>query len=666
MTTDAPWNEGIRGEATLRLINSDDRVIRVEAGPGTGKTIGLVRRVQRIVHPNGLNVPGREVLVVAFNRIIAAKLREDIDERLKTLPEEAQPTIRTVHRLCLDVVGTPVRLLLEHERDAMMYDVLHANPALVTRYKNHDKADQALKDHEAHMGDHVELWQDVGKWLLRHKARLVSELPTMLLDKIKTGDYTGGLYEHVVVDEYQDLTPAEQLLFNKLRRPGKSLTALGDSKQSIYKFRGNEPEGLRKLEELDPTTPVTDVPLNQCYRCPPKIVQAANRLMSSHPAMEAANTAVANIHVVHWDSYAKEARGMAKHIVDKIHATRTAKPPQRHLAMVTRKQFGYALRDEIRKLDDTITVNVNFSESMLDKWPVREAFLFFCLLADNDPPTWRAWLGYQNPKGPKPTPLASKRNSDAYLKFLARNNDTITPEVVTAAANGPASAIKGTGGSIVWSRAKRYVDLVRAFGLATPDNAGQVVKLIFHANKWTNGTEPAAASAFTLIAARAFASLDSLTEAHPSWDAAKLLREVARRLRHLIATREPFESVEEHDVQIMTLWGAKGVTAEHVYVLGLCNAALPGQPKPEYPGTDLEFAEEQRRLFYVTLTRARETLVLSRFRRIRVGDARDLGLRPLPKVRGYIAELEASTYLRDILPLLPDSVSGPTWGGCCG
>jgi ATP-dependent exoDNAse (exonuclease V) beta subunit len=44
----------------LRLINSDDEIIRVEAGPGTGKTFGLVRRVQRILHPDGLGVPGSE------------------------------------------------------------------------------------------------------------------------------------------------------------------------------------------------------------------------------------------------------------------------------------------------------------------------------------------------------------------------------------------------------------------------------------------------------------------------------------------------------------------------------------------------------------------------------------------------------------------------------
>src|SRR5438552_6174522 len=105
-----PWNEGVHGEPTLNLINSNAVTIRVEAGPGTGKTLALVRRVQRILHPNGLNVLGENVLVVAFNRVIAANLRADIASRLQDVPVANRPVIRTVHALCLEVVGEPLRI----------------------------------------------------------------------------------------------------------------------------------------------------------------------------------------------------------------------------------------------------------------------------------------------------------------------------------------------------------------------------------------------------------------------------------------------------------------------------------------------------------------------------------------------------------------------------
>lgn len=57
----APWNNDVEGTDTLAFINVDTPVLRVEAGPGTGKTFGLIRRVQRIVHPDGLNVSGSDV-----------------------------------------------------------------------------------------------------------------------------------------------------------------------------------------------------------------------------------------------------------------------------------------------------------------------------------------------------------------------------------------------------------------------------------------------------------------------------------------------------------------------------------------------------------------------------------------------------------------------------
>lgn len=119
-----PWNEEVRGNQVLPLINRDAPIIRVEAGPGTGKTFGLTRRVERIVHPDGLGMSGNDVLVVAFNRVIAKDLQAAIDKRLEGGKHLGKPVIRTVHALCLQVIGRTLRLLLPHEREAMLYDVL--------------------------------------------------------------------------------------------------------------------------------------------------------------------------------------------------------------------------------------------------------------------------------------------------------------------------------------------------------------------------------------------------------------------------------------------------------------------------------------------------------------------------------------------------------------
>jgi hypothetical protein len=112
---------------------------------------------------------------------------------------------------------------------------------------------------------------------------------------------------------------------------------------------------------------------------------------------------------------------MAAAIVKNIQAN----PDDRHLAMVTRRQFGYRLRDKIAELDPNLRVELGFSEGLLESWAAREAFLLFSLLIDADRPTWRAWLGYKNTDTGKEF-AAPKRNASAYLKLLKNAKDVIT------------------------------------------------------------------------------------------------------------------------------------------------------------------------------------------------------------------------------------------------
>lgn len=657
-----PWNEKVRGTQVLPLINADADAIRVEAGPGTGKTFGLVRRVQRILHPDGLAVAGGDVLIVAFNRVIAKALKNDITERLATSPHDGEPVIRTVHALCLEVIGTQPRLLLDHEREAMLYDILAQFPQLRSKYQKHKNAEQALRDHEAKHQLHPALWQAVRKWLTRHHAQLISDLPGMLLDSLEGGDFQSKRYQHVIVDEFQDLTPGEQELFIKLRRDGGSFLALGDPRQSIYAFRGNDREGLAKLEELiQPLAgTVTDIDMTECQRCPADIVAAANQLMglSSAKPMVPTSTATANTHVVVWDNPAAEAKGMAEAMVENM----KAHPADRHLAMVTRRQFGYALREQIAAIDPELKVELSFSESLLETWAVREAFLFFCLLVDPDAPTWRAWLGYQNSSTGKAY-KAAQRNAPAYLQLLTDSHDEINDSVIEEVAANDKKP-PGGGGKNIWERAKRFVEL-RSGLSENGDDPNAFIAEVFDPQLWVTSQDENAETArldMRLCFDKASSMLDEITEAKPKWKAPKLLGEVARRLRYQIATREPFTADETADLQVATLWGAKGVTADHVYVLGLCAEAIPGERREEYPGTDAEYEEEQRRLFYVSITRSKKTLVLSRARKINRGEAMRLGL-AIEKGYGQVT-LAMSPFLRDIINVLPSACKGSDWSGC--
>jgi len=381
--------------------------------------------------------------------------------------------------------------------------------------------------------------------------------------------------------------------------------------------------------------------------------------------MTSRSQAPANLHVVVCRSLEEEASVMAKAIVDNIreHPQDLRSDHITHLAMVTRREFGYRLREEIDRLAPDLRVDLSFSESLLETWAVREAFLIFCLLVDPDAPTWRAWLGYQKPVDGRSF-KAPERNADAYLRFLTACNDNIDEVAVEQLANNH-SKPAGRGGRNLWKRAKRYVELKAQLQWAR-DDALVLLRSIFDVTGWRLSQPPDAETAtldMGLILSKALDIHQELGNDDPASTPQNRLRRTAQRLRYQIATREPFAPDEAADLQIATLWGGKGLTAEHVYVLGLCKEAIPGARREEYPGTDLEFIEEQRRLFYVSITRSRRTLVLSRARWVPKVRAKQLGL----SIRAGVAdpiELEMSPFLHDVIAFLPRAIDGRRWAGC--
>ena len=87
-----------------------------------------------------------------------------------------------------------------------------------------------------------------------------------------------------------------------------------------------------------------------------------------------------------------------------------------------------------------------------------------------------------------------------------------------------------------------------------------------------------------LLREKTLALLKEEQERTPDDQPVQHLRCVAERLRYQIATNEPLATGEPSNLQVATLWGAKGVTAEHVYILGACKEGLPGQRAERVPG----------------------------------------------------------------------------------
>ena len=158
------------------------------------------------------------------------------------------------------------------------------------------------------------------------------------------------MFDHVLVDEYQDLNRAEQSIIDFLSSNG-NLAVVGDEDQSIYEdFRYAHPEGISEFERTHDGA--LDVPMELSRRCPRRITDIANSLIRNNlrrtgRVLEAhQENDEGEIDIVQWASMEAEAEGIATFIGDMLDSEEYDAGST--LVLCPRRQFGYLIRERIR------------------------------------------------------------------------------------------------------------------------------------------------------------------------------------------------------------------------------------------------------------------------------------------------------------------------------
>ncbi|MBN2192536.1 MAG: RecQ family ATP-dependent DNA helicase [Polyangiaceae bacterium] len=263
-------------EAQAVVVVAEEPALLVVAGPGAGKTHTIVRRVSHLMRAR--QVRAEEILVLAFSRAAAAELRtrlvDAIGERARHL------RVRTFHGLALELTGDA---LDEDRRDAEAW----LDTALV-------RAAELLNDPEG------ELMPDGGHGsvvAVGERGEAASSGRTAV--RAATGDAAGeehrarvlGGIRHVLVDEYQDLDPAQYAMLTGIvgaqRRAARgkraealeierSVMVVGDDDQAIFSFRKASVEFIRRFEVEFGARRLC---LVESFRSHPRIVAATNELI---------------------------------------------------------------------------------------------------------------------------------------------------------------------------------------------------------------------------------------------------------------------------------------------------------------------------------------------------------------------------------------------------
>ena len=279
-------------DAQEQMAASPAQHIRVLAGPGTGKTYGLQRRVVRLL-TNGVDT--KDILAVTFTRAAATSLKNDLGgvgiEAAKLIDATTLHSLAFGHLMqqqTMDVTGRVPRPILDFERAPLLADL--PNSLDGENYSGSRRKETAIRAFESAWAQlqheepgwpplhHQQLFHTaLLDWLRFHHAMLIGEVIPTMLSYLRNNPDAGPRYPHVLVDEYQDLNRAEQELVNELSRDGSQL-AIGDDDQSIYRFKFAHPEGIVDYAARFPGT--LELETEVCRRCPPLIVDMANSLMA--------------------------------------------------------------------------------------------------------------------------------------------------------------------------------------------------------------------------------------------------------------------------------------------------------------------------------------------------------------------------------------------------
>ncbi len=278
----------------------------VVAGPGTGKTEFLVQRVASIIGSG--RARRDQVAVLTFSRRAAADLRARIDRVIGGggMPIDAS----TFHSLALrlleagtetrpialttpEQVGLVAKLLASEDPESwpVMYRGILGSPAFAAevadfliRCSERLLSPDDLEDRASARAD----WRGIPGLFRRYRARLGEEgrtdYGTMLVSAVELlesdrGQELASQYRYVVVDEYQDTSPAQAQLSRLLALPGGNLTVAGDPYQSIYSFRGAELRNIARFTDDHPDA--RRIILGSSLRVPAEILESALRIVSS-------------------------------------------------------------------------------------------------------------------------------------------------------------------------------------------------------------------------------------------------------------------------------------------------------------------------------------------------------------------------------------------------
>ncbi len=579
------------------------------AGAGTGKTAALTSRLAHLVATR--RAWPSQILCVTFTNKAAREMRERVAGHLG-VDSEGIPWLGTFHSICAKMLRRHAELvdlqsnytiIDTDDQLRLLKQIINDNdldekrwPArqlagLIDRWKNRglNPGDLDAAESEAYANgrgrEFYQLYQD------RLKALNACDFGDLMLHMLNIfrkhtdvlSDYQQR-YKYILVDEYQDTNAVQYLWLRLLAQSHKNICVVGDDDQSIYSWRGAEVANILRFEKDFPGAHV--IRLEQNYRSTPHILGAASGLIRANSERHDktlwtdANGGDKVRVIGVWD-----APEEARRVGEEIERLEGEGAPLDKVAILVRAQY------QTREFEDRfIQIGVNYR--------IIGGFRFY--------------------------ERAEIRDALAYLRVIAQPQDDLAFERIY---NQPKRGLGAKTLEKMHQHARRTQMPLAAASLELADSdelpkraANTIGGLLRQFLSWREAADETTPSDLLRLVLDESGYNDMLADDRSPESAgrAENLSELARAmeeyetlgdfLEHVSLVMDNDRGDDEDTITIMTIHAAKGLEFDHVFCVGWEEGVFPSQRAMDEGG--LASLEEERRLAYVAITRARRRCII--------------------------------------------------------
>ena len=568
----------------------------VLAGPGSGKTTVLLCRISRLLE-RGLAKP-QEILALTFSKAAA----EEMKSRFENLNGASGVSFGTFHSIFFRILRSRYgwnveQIFQEEERRSILRNSIEAEkwdiPDL-EEYISQFFSQLSLMNSELEqpnrftpVGMPVEEFRKLYRAYEGYKERhekldfddMLTQCYQLLREDAAVREYWQRKYKFILVDEFQDVNQAQFACLQILAEKHQNLFVVGDDDQSIYAFRGARPDFLLHFPTLYPAA--KKVTLNTNYRSTERIVNLAERVIGNNEVRFVKNMkgiGEAGDKVTFF--LAEDAAKEAAHIAEKIGRLLDEGVPLTEIAVIYRTNLqGGAFARELYKRGILYDLRDN-SGNVYEHWVAKD-LLAYLLLAENE------------------------ESDSALRRILNKPKRYIGKDLLAEAEAMPYTLLRSffVCPSLKGWQEENLENLridLNQIRKRTPYDALKYIRKVIGYDEYLEEF-----AAYRRTSAQVLQEIaDEIMETAKDCADVRSFREQLERLSLQMKEQSRKKGQKRNGVALMTMHGAKGLEFRAVFLPSLVEGIVPHEK-------GMDTVAEERRLFYVAMTRASEKLCLS-------------------------------------------------------